>query len=103
LVCPRHSIHVLTGRPSSGTSNDPQFAAELATLKAYAVPNVANLLAVTVGSEALYRGDMTADQLVTKIAAVRQILPNTKLGTADSWNKFNDGTADPVIKVSDIM
>jgi glucan 1,3-beta-glucosidase len=34
---------------------------------------------------------------------VKRAVPNLKVGTADSWNKYADGTADPVIRVSDIL
>ena len=53
---------------------------------------------VTVGSEGLYRGSYTADSLLEKINEIKTALPDVKVGTADSWNKFNDGTADPLIK-----
>ena len=29
---------------------------------------------------------------------MQSTFPNMKIGTADSWNKFQDGTADPIIK-----
>jgi glucan 1,3-beta-glucosidase len=29
---------------------------------------------------------------------VQNLFPNLKIGTADSWNKYADGTADPLIK-----
>jgi glucan 1,3-beta-glucosidase len=59
--------------------------------------------AVTVGSETLYRGNFTGDQLLAKIQDVKGSLSNVKVGTADSWNKYQDGTADPVVKGADIM
>ncbi|KAF1996827.1 glycoside hydrolase family 17 protein [Amniculicola lignicola CBS 123094] len=53
---------------------------------------------VTVGSETLYRGNFTGSELHDKIEAVRKALPKgMKIGTADSWNKYADGTADAVI------
>ncbi|KAL1307018.1 hypothetical protein AAFC00_005645 [Neodothiora populina] len=55
--------------------------------------------AVTVGSETMYRGNFTGPELLSKINSVRGVLPKgTKVGTADSWNKFADGTADALIK-----
>jgi glucan 1,3-beta-glucosidase len=33
-----------------------------------------------------------------KIQDVKQAVPQFKVGTADSWNKYQDGTADPLIK-----
>lgn len=60
--------------------------------------NAGATYAITVGSEGLYRGSYTADQLVAKIQNMSSAFPNIKIGTADSWNKFQDGTADPIIK-----
>jgi glucan 1,3-beta-glucosidase len=56
--------------------------------------------AITVGSETLYRGNFTGSQLLSKIEEVKAIVKGTniKVGTADSWNKYADGTADDVIK-----
>lgn len=55
--------------------------------------------AVTVGSETLYRGNFTGPELLEKINDVKAVLPEgVKIGTADSWNKYADGTADAVIK-----
>lgn len=53
--------------------------------------------AITVGSETLYRGNFTGEQLLEKINQVKQMFPNVVVGTADSWNKYADGTADPLI------
>jgi len=53
---------------------------------------------ITVGSEALYRGNFTGKQLLEKINTVKGLLPDVKrIGTADSWNKFADGTGDDLI------
>ena len=60
--------------------------------------NAAAVYAITCGSEALYRGDMTAEALLAKINDIKKTFPNMKVGTADSWNKYADGTADPLIK-----
>lgn len=59
--------------------------------------------AITIGSETLYRGTFTADQLVEKINDMRAAAPQFRYGTADSWNKYADGTADPVIGSCDIV
>jgi len=61
------------------------------------------IFAVTVGSETLYRKDFTGDELVDQINTVKSALPGVQVGTADSWNKFADGTADPVIPAVDIL
>lgn len=60
--------------------------------------NLAVVQAITVGSEALYRGSLTAQALLSKIQDMQKTFPSLKIGTADSWNKFQDGTADPIIK-----
>jgi glucan 1,3-beta-glucosidase len=52
---------------------------------------------ITVGSETLYRGSLTATQLLSMIQQVQSMFPNITIGTADSWNKYADGTADPLI------
>lgn len=62
------------------------------------------IYAVTVGSETLYRGNFTGSQLKDKISTVKAALPSgIKVGTADSWNKFADGTGDPIIGTADII
>ena len=50
--------------------------------------------AITVGSETLYRGDQTGASLHKYIGVVANHFKNIPVGTADSWNKFADGTAD---------
>lgn len=59
---------------------------------------------MTVGSETLYRGNFTGPQLKAKIDTVKGKLPDgIKVGTADSWNKFDDGTADAILPSVDIL
>lgn len=63
-----------------------------------AIPKNADAVyAITVGSEALYRGTLKAPDLLTKINDIKATFPSIKVGTADSWNKYADGTADPLI------
>lgn len=76
---------------------DEAFSKDKAALANYAPQYVDQVYAVTVGSETLYRGNFTGKELLGKIQEVKKILPQTKVGTADSWNKFNDGTADDLI------
>ena len=64
----------------------------------YAPHHPDQVYAVTVGSETLYRGTFTGEQLLGKINDVKSIVPNVKVGTADSYNKYADGTADALIK-----
>lgn len=59
---------------------------------------------MTVGSETLYRGNFTGPELADKINTVKGKLPKgIKVGTADSWNKFADGTGDAVVSAADII
>ena len=53
---------------------------------------------ITVGSESLYRGSLSAQKLLKRIQQVQDEFPDLLIGTADSWNKFADGTADPLIQ-----
>ncbi|KAL8673153.1 MAG: hypothetical protein Q9168_002417 [Polycauliona sp. 1 TL-2023] len=54
--------------------------------------------ALTIGSESLYRG-IDACDLLPRIDDARKTFGNVvkRVGTVDSWNKFQDGTADPII------
>ncbi|KAI9808664.1 MAG: hypothetical protein M1825_003815 [Sarcosagium campestre] len=82
---------------------DESFSNGKSAVKAYANQYKDQVHAVTVGSETLYRGNFTGDELVKKIKEVKSIVPGIKVGTADSWNKYQDGTADPVIEAADIL
>lgn len=67
-----------------------------------------NILAVTVGSEALYREDLTGEELSGKLEEVRTLLKSVNadtvpVGFAESWNKVIEGEAEVVIKSSDIV
>ncbi len=47
----------------------------------------------------LYRGNSTGQQLLAKIRDTKNAVGSRfKVGTADSWNIFKDGTADLLIK-----
>ncbi|CAK4033507.1 glycoside hydrolase family 17 [Lecanosticta acicola] len=77
---------------------DESFNADTKVLKQYVPQYKDQVYAVTCGSETLYRGNFTGEQLLEKINQVKAMLPGTKVGTADSWNKFNDGTGDALIQ-----
>ena len=77
---------------------DESFNNDTAALQASVPGYEAQVFGITVGSEALYRGSLTATQLLSKIQEVESMFPNLTIGTADSWNKYADGTADPLIK-----
>ncbi len=78
--------------------DEKAFQVEKEALRKHATQFTDQVYAVTVGSETLYRGNFTGEELLEKINEVKEILPKTKVGTADSWNKYADGTADAVIK-----
>jgi len=78
---------------------DESYAADKAAVVQFAPQYKNQVYAVTVGSETLYRGNFTGDQLMAKIQDTKSALGGAfKVGTADSWNKYADGTADPLIK-----
>ena len=98
--------HILPAAKSKGfqvvlgvwPDTEESFNLDKEALSTYATKYTDQVYAVTVGSETLYRGNFTGQELLGKINDVKAILPNTKVGTADSWNKYADGTADAVIK-----
>jgi hypothetical protein len=77
---------------------EDSFNADLEAIVDVADKYKETIYAVTVGSETLYRGDFTGPELKKKIDTVREKLPKgIKIGTADSWNKFYDGTANAIL------
>jgi len=84
------------------------FDADLSAITGVAGKYADNIYGVTCGSETLYRGNFTGEQLADKINTVKTALKGVtstpiKVGTADSWNKFADGTGDPVIGAADMI
>ena len=77
---------------------DEAFQQDFDALKKYVPGNEGVVEAITVGSESLYRGDLSADKLLKRIKQVQNEFPKMTVGTVDSWNKFADGTADPLIQ-----
>ncbi|KAI4720309.1 putative glucan 1,3-beta-glucosidase [Aureobasidium sp. EXF-10727] len=78
---------------------DQSLQADKQALQTYVPQYRDQVYGVTIGSETLYRKTFTGLQLLEKINDVRSVLPQgVKVGTADSWNKFADGTADAVIR-----
>ncbi|KAF2428657.1 putative glucan 1,3-beta-glucosidase [Tothia fuscella] len=71
-----------------------------AAITTYAPKFADQVYAVTVGSETLYRGNFTGATLLAKVNDMKNALKGTKIkvGTADSWNKYADGTADDLIR-----
>ena len=56
------------------------------------------LYGITVGSEGIYRGTYTEDELVGWLQETKRDYPNTLVGTADSWNLWANGSMDAVIR-----
>jgi len=77
---------------------DTSYAADKAAVVKYAPQYSDQVYAITVGSETMYRGNFTGEQLLEKIQDTKKAVPAFKVGTADSWNKYYDGTADALIK-----
>ena len=98
---------MLTFRSRADT--DEAFDADAAQFFDYAAQYESTIYAVTVGSETLYRNQedastgLTAEGLLNQIQKFNDQLKSNglagkfKVGTADSWNKYQDGTADPII------
>lgn len=65
------------------------------------------ILAVSVGSEDLYRGDTTASALASQIYDVRgmvhQWAPAVEVGHVDTWNAWVDSANDDVIRACDFV
>lgn len=71
---------------------------DLSYLRQYLPGHEAQVYAITVGSETLYRGNFTGPSLLQVINQVKADFPGFKIGTADSWNKYADGTADALVQ-----
>ena len=87
---------------------DEAFSADVDEVLKYAKEYQDQIYAFTVGSEGLYRDEQKpgsgykADYILDKINSFKKSLETAgiqkKVGTADSWNKYQDGTADPLIQ-----
>ncbi|XBW36920.1 hypothetical protein QEN19_002499 [Hanseniaspora menglaensis] len=95
--------------------DDAHYAAEKAALSTY-LPTISkdSVAGFSVGSEALYRGDLTPSALADKINDIRSLISDisdkdgnsysgTKVGTVDSWNLWVNGTNAPAIEASDYV
>ncbi|KFY08827.1 hypothetical protein V492_05873 [Pseudogymnoascus sp. VKM F-4246] len=76
---------------------DESLAKDEAALVKYTPDFKDQVYAITVGSETMYRGNFTGPELLQRINKIKKAVPGFKVGTADSWNKFQDGTADALI------
>ena len=80
----------------------PDGGAYDAELKALVDANIEQygdtVFGVTVGSEGIYRGTYSEEDLLGWLSDVGKSFPNTLIGTADSWNGWANGTMDNIIK-----
>jgi glucan 1,3-beta-glucosidase len=90
-------LELLADRKLARPDTEESYNTDVAALNASVPGNEDVVFGITVGSETLYRGNFTGEQLLGKIQDVQSIFPNVLIGTADSWNKYADGTADPLI------
>ncbi|ODM16921.1 hypothetical protein SI65_07886 [Aspergillus cristatus] len=77
---------------------DQSFNEDFDALKSTVHGNEDVVRAITVGSEVLYRGGLTAEQLLNRIQQVQKEFPDMSVGFVESWNKLNDGSADPILQ-----
>lgn len=94
-------------------TDDSHFEDEKNALKTY-LPKISKstIKVFTVGSEALYREDLTGSELADKITEIKELLADiedkngesygdVQVGFVDSWNVLVDGLAQPAIKAAD--
>ncbi|KAG7193254.1 glycoside hydrolase 3 protein [Scheffersomyces spartinae] len=96
-------------------TDDAHFQAEKNALTTYLPTiSISTVKYFTVGSEAMYRGDLTGEGLAEKISEIKDLLKGIKdkdgksyssvqVGTVDSWNVLVDGMAQPAIKEADFV
>ncbi|QLG72945.1 hypothetical protein HG535_0E00290 [Zygotorulaspora mrakii] len=96
-------------------NDDAHYAAEKQALQDY-LPNIrsSTVAGFLVGSEALYRDDMSASDLADRINDIRSTVEGIndsqgnsysgkQVGTVDSWNVLVAGYNAPVIQASDFV
>lgn len=96
-------------------TDSAHFDAEKEALQTY-LPTISKstVKVFTVGSEALYRDDMTAQELADAINSIKELLAtindkngdsyaDVPVGTVDSWNVLVDGGSLPAIQASDFV
>jgi glucan 1,3-beta-glucosidase len=55
------------------------------------------LYGITVGSEGIYRGTYSENDLLGWLGDMQQTFPSVTIGTADSWNGWANGSMDGII------
>lgn len=94
----------LTSETKIRPDTDESFQADKAAVLANAPKYKDQVYAITVGSESLYRRNFTGAELASKIQDVKSAVgTDFKVGTADSWNRYDDGSADALIGSVDIL
>lgn len=96
-------------------TDSAHFQAEKSALQQY-LPTISKdtVKVFTVGSEALYRKDLTASELADAIDSIKTLLKgindkngnsygSVPVGTVDSWNVLVDGASTPAIKAADFV
>lgn len=96
-------------------TDDAHYQAEKDALQLY-LPKISKstIKIFLVGSEALYREDLTASQLADKIDDIKSFVADIKdkdgnsysdipVGTVDSWNVLVDGGSKPAIQAADVV
>lgn len=80
------------------------YAKDKSAIAAIAPEYVDELYGVSVGSETLYREVFDGEELLQKIIEIKNVLPDRvqRIGTADTWNKIVDGTADAIVAHRDV-
>ena len=89
------------------TEDDAHFSAEKDALEAAINAHGSDwILAITVGSEDLYRGDTTASKLAGQIYDVRGMVRqwnNAPVGHVDTWTAWVDGANTQVVTACDFL
>ncbi|WBW74736.1 cell wall glucan beta-glucosidase Bgl2 [Schizosaccharomyces osmophilus] len=89
-------------------TDDAHYAQEKSALSQF-LPKygVRNIKGITVGSEVLYRNDLSANALGDRINDVRGLVKSygfdVPVGTSDSWNLWAAGSGDAAIQASDFI
>ena len=80
-------------RPDGGAYQKEKQPLEDANLGQYGD----TLYGITVGSEGIYRGTYSEDDLKGWLSDMSSTFPGTLIGTADSWNGWANGSMDGII------